>query len=207
MAKVLYIGDPHVQISNLDESEALMHFIVDMAIKHSPDKIVILGDLFHSFALVRTEVLDFWSAWLDILSEAQELVVVVGNHDLANSGDDAYKSHALSTFKLMKKNNLHIVDSTFVDGIFGFVPYMHDQALFMDVANGLKEFGVKILIIHQDINGSKYESGYYTPNGIDPDKLDYPLIIGGHVHSRQRFGKVILPGTARWMISSDANES
>lgn len=204
--KVLYLGDPHVQISNLDESDKLMNFIVDVSIKHTPDMIVIVGDLFHTFSLVRTEILDFWKAWLDTLSESQKLIVMVGNHDLANSGNDAYKSHALNSFHLMKKKNLSIVDNAQAHGVFGFVPYMHDQEKFLEIANGLKAYGAKILVIHQDINGSQYESGYYAPNGIDPEKLDYPLVIGGHIHKRQRFGKVILPGTARWMISSDANE-
>lgn len=203
---MLYLGDPHVQISNLDESDLLMDFIVDVSIKHTPDMIVILGDLFHTFSLVRTEILDFWKAWLDTLSESQKLIVMVGNHDLANSGNDAYKSHALNSFHLMRKKNLSIIDNAQVHGVFGFVPYMHDQEKFLEIANGLKAYGAKILVIHQDINGSQYESGYYAPNGIDPEKLDFPLVIGGHIHKRQRFGKVILPGTARWMISSDANE-
>lgn len=204
--KVIYLGDPHVQISNLDESDALMCFIVDMVIKHKPDTIVILGDLFHNFAIVRTEILDFWKAWLDTLSESQPLVVMVGNHDLANSGNDKYKSNALSVFQLMRKKNLHIIENAQVHGPLGFVPYMHDQEEFIMLANGLREYGAKILVCHQDWNGSQYENGYFAPNGVNPDKLGYPLIIGGHIHKRQRFDKVILPGTARWLTASDANE-
>lgn len=204
--KSIYLGDPHVQISNLDESEALMHFIVDQVLKHQPDQIVILGDLFHNFALVRTEILDFWKDWLDTISEAGKLIVLIGNHDLANSGNDKYKSNALNVFNLMKKRNLHIVEYPQVHGCIGYVSYMHDQAEFVRVANSLKDQGAKVLVCHQDWNGSQYESGYYAPGGVDPDSLDYPLIIGGHIHKRQRFGKVILPGTARWITSSDANE-
>lgn len=204
--KVIYLGDPHAQVSNLDESDALMCFIVDMIIKHKPDLLVILGDLFHNFAIVRTEILDFWRTWLDTLSESQPLIVMVGNHDLANSGNDKYKSNALSVFHLMRKKNLHIIDTPQVHGPFGFIPYMHDQTQFLDTANRLKEYGAKVLVCHQDFNGSQYENGYYAPGGIDPDSLDYPLVIGGHIHKRQRFGKVILPGTARWLTSSDANE-
>lgn len=204
--KTIYLGDPHVQIANLDESDALMSFIVDMIIKHKPDLIVILGDLFHNFSIVRTEILDFWRQWLDTLSESQQLVVLVGNHDLANSGNDKYKSNALSVFQLLKKKNLHIVENAQVLGPIGFVPYMHDQAEFIRIANGLKEYGAKVLVAHQDWDGGQYENGYFAPNGVSPDALDYPLIIGGHIHKRQRFSKVILPGTARWMTSSDADE-
>jgi DNA repair exonuclease SbcCD nuclease subunit len=204
--KVLYIGDMHVQISNLDESDALMNFVVDTIIKHKPDQVVLLGDLLHNFAVVRTEVLDFWKEWLDTISESQKLIVLVGNHDLANSGNDQYKSHALNVFHLMKKKTLSIVDNAQVHGVIGFVPYMHDQTKFVEIANGLKEFGAKILVVHQDIDGSQYESGFYAPNGVSPDKLDYPLVIGGHIHKRQRFGKIVLPGTPRWLNNADANE-
>lgn len=204
--KSIYIGDPHVQISNLDESEDLMHFIVDQALKHQPDQIVILGDLFHNFAIVRTEILDFWKDWLDTISEAGKLIVLIGNHDLANSGNDKYKSNALNVFNLMKKRNLHIVEYPQVHGPIGYVSYMHDQEEFVKIANALKDQGAKVLVCHQDWNGSQYESGYFAPGGVDPDRLDYPLIIGGHIHKRQRFGKVILPGTSRWLTASDANE-
>lgn len=183
-----------------------MHFIVDVALKHQPDQMVILGDLFHNFALVRTEILDFWKDWLDTISEAGKLIVLIGNHDLANSGNDKYKSNALNVFSLIKKKNLHIVEYPQVHGPIGYISYMHDQEEFITLANGLREQGAKVLVCHQDWNGSQYESGYYAPGGVDPDRLGYPLIIGGHIHKRQRFGKVILPGTARWLTSSDANE-
>lgn len=204
--KSLYLGDPHIQVANLDESDDLMNFIVDVCIKYQPDQMVILGDLFHNFAVVRTEILDFWKEWLDTLSESQKLIVLTGNHDLANSGDDEYKSNALNVFGLMKKKNLSIIQNAQAQGIFGFVPYMNDQEKFIEIANGLKSYGAKVLVCHQDFDGGQYETGYYCPNGVNPDKLDFDTIIGGHIHKRQRFGKVILPGTARWMISSDANE-
>jgi metallophosphoesterase superfamily enzyme len=51
MTKVLYVGDPHAQISNLDESERLLNFVQESANKHEVDSIVILGDLYHTFAI------------------------------------------------------------------------------------------------------------------------------------------------------------
>lgn len=204
--KSLYLGDPHVQVPNLDESEALMHFIVDVALERNPDQIVILGDLFHNFAIIRTEILDFWKDWLDTLSESAKLIVLVGNHDLANSGNDKYKINSLNVFQLLRKKNLHIVEYPQVHGNIGYVSYMHDQEAFIETANNLKSQGAKILVCHQDFNGSQYENGYYAPDGIKLDRLDYPLVIGGHIHKRQRFDKLVLPGTARWMTASDANE-
>lgn len=204
--KVLYLGDPHVTISNIDESDRLMDFVLDQCIVNRPDRLVILGDLFHTFSLVRTEVIDFWMEWLDTFSELLETVVLVGNHDMANSGNDAHTSHALNAFKFMKKKNLKIVSNAQSILPFAYVPYVHNKAEFVRLANAHAEMGAKTLVCHEDINGCQYENGFYAPDGVNPDLLNFDLIIGGHIHKRQRFGKVILPGTARWMTTSDANE-
>lgn len=204
--KVLYLGDPHVTISNIDESDRLMDFVIDQCIANKPDRLVILGDLFHTFSLVRTEVIDFWMEWLETFSDLQETVVLVGNHDMANSGNDTYNSNALNAFKFMKRKNLKIISNAQLLPPFAYVPYIHNKTDFVTIANAHAEMGAKTLVCHEDINGCQYENGFYAPDGVDPDLLNFDLIIGGHIHKRQRFGKVILPGTARWMTTSDANE-
>lgn len=206
MKKILYVGDPHVRHNNIDESSALMNFVNDVSLTERPDVIVILGDLSDSFGTVRTVVVDFWKDWLDTLSEAQELRVLLGNHDMANSGNDDDSTNFLTIFNLLRKKNLHIIETPTVIGPFGYVPYMHSKDKFIENANALKQYGAKVIICHQDLDGGKYDNGFYAPNGADTNLLDYPLVIGGHIHLRQRFGKVILPGTARWLNVSDANQ-
>jgi DNA repair exonuclease SbcCD nuclease subunit len=206
MIKILYVGDVHVQVSNLDESERLLHFVNDTALEQKVDRIVILGDLFHTFALLRLEVIDFWKDWLDNLSEICETVVLVGNHDMGNSGNDDHKTNALNVYTLMKKKNLRIVEHPQVHGPFGYISYIHDNEKFIQTANALTDQGAKVIIAHMEADGAQYENGYYSPNGVDLNRLKCDLIISGHIHSRQRFGKLILPGIARWLTTSDANQ-
>lgn len=212
--KILRIGDPHIKVSNLEEAENLFHFINDKILELQPNRVEILGDLFHTHAVLRLEVLEFWDSWLDVLltHDQIEFYILVGNHDM--TGDYNSETHALVIFRHIAKNhkNLKIVQYPRVEGPFAYISYMHDAEEFIDIANHMaNQYDAKVLVCHQTIKGAKYENGFYAPDGIDATKLNYELIISGHVHSRQRFrtdkGQVVIyPGTAKWDTVSDANE-
>lgn len=201
--KQLILGDPHVMVTNLEESERLLLFVLEQAKTKKVDRVILMGDLFHTHANVRVEVLEFWDRWLGILDSLNETIVLVGNHD--QIGNYSSKSNALSVLN-NKHDFVHIVSSPVNFGVFGFIPYIHDKAEFVKEANRLTAEGAKTLFVHQDLDGAQYENGFYAPDGVKQEDLDCDLIIGGHIHKRSRFGKVILPGTARWLTSSDKNE-
>lgn len=206
MTKILFLGDVHVQVSNLEESERLLSFTQESADKNDVDFIMIPGDLYHTFAIKRTEVDYFWQKWLNRLSLDREVNVLVGNHDKVNQGNDSDLRHALNTLAHQEQSNLNIIQSPVSSGIFGFMPYFHSKEKFVEEANKLADQGVKVIFCHGEFNGGKFESGMFIPDGINPDDVKVPLIISGHIHSRQRFDKIIYPGTARWLTSSDKNE-
>lgn len=204
--KVLRLGDPHIKVSNLKESEALMQFVLSKALELKVTYVEILGDLFDTHSIVRLEVLDFWDRWLNTFSDRSytfNTIVLRGNHDVG--GDYSNDYTALSTF-----NDLEFVDivtSPVKIGIFGYMPYIHDNTKFVEEANKLAEQGAKVLVSHTTYQGSKYDNGMYAPDGVDPDLLDPRLIhlVSGHVHAEQEFDRVWYPGTARWLSSSCAN--
>lgn len=202
---ILRVGDPHVKINNLVESEKMMQFAVDTAIARKVDRVELLGDLLHTHAIVRVEILSFWSKWLKALNDQQfSTVVLVGNHD--QIGDYSSSQHALSVFKNSDLENITIVDKPMTMGEFAYMPYIHHAEDFYAQSNLLAESGAKVLVCHATFEGSKYDNGMYAPDGFDPDKVLFNMIISGHIHARQRFGKVIYPGTAKWDTNSDANE-
>lgn len=204
MLSVLRVGDPHVKINNLDEAEKLMEFVLMQAVLFQVNRIELLGDLFHTHAIVRVEIMAFWERWLDKLSDLFETVVLVGNHD--QIGDYGSKLNALSIFKRLDKVTLIIVDSPMVLGPIAYVPYIHHEEEFIAASNNLYEMGARFLVCHQTWEGSKYDNGMYAPDGFDPEKSLFTMIASGHIHARQRFGKIIYPGTAKWDTNSDANE-
>lgn len=203
---VIRVGDPHVKVSNLEESERLLQFVLDKARELNVDTIELLGDLFHTHAIVRLEVLEFWKKWLWKLSEEFVTIVLVGNHD--QSGNHFSDSHALGVFVNLNPDKLHIIERpTLIKGI-GYLPYIHDNSKFIKEANALAELGAKCLVSHTTYEGSKYDNGIYAPDGVCPDDIDnrYVNLISGHVHGEQEFGRVWYPGTARWDTASDANK-
>ena len=204
MIKVLYLGDPHCRIGNLEESEALLEFVLSSAQVNKVDRIVILGDTQHTHTMIRMEVEHFWLKWFKKLSSEFQTTILVGNHD--QNASYAGTKHSLEVFKEIQIDNLTIVDSPFRHGVFAYMPYIHHQDEFVAAANKLSEEGAKVLVCHQTFAGSKYDNGFYAPDGFNPDNLNFDKIISGHVHSRQTFGKVIYPGTATWQTVSDANQ-
>jgi DNA repair exonuclease SbcCD nuclease subunit len=211
--KILRIGDPHIKPTNLDEAEKLMHFINDYILKNQPDRIEILGDLFHTHAIVRLEVLEFWVDWIDVLlSHEIPLYVLRGNHDMASDQENCASVN--SVFKLIKNKNFHYCDNPRADvkfdGPFAYVSYYKDHDAFIEVANRCFAQGAKVLVCHQTFGGAKYESGIEALDGIDVAKINFDLIISGHIHTHQdivKEGKRILyPGTPKWDTASDANE-
>lgn len=202
--KILRVGDPHVKVSNLLESNSLMEFVLACAAHHKVDRIELLGDLFHTHAVLRLEVVQFWRFWLERLSNMFETVVLVGNHDV--SGDHSSSGSALSVFTLINNGKLHIIEKPTRLGVYGYIPYIHDADSFVIAANGLISEGATIPVCHQTFDGSRFENGFYAPGGIDPGRINSNLIISGHIHAAQEFGKVWYPGTARWDSASDANQ-
>ena len=204
--KTIRVGDMHVTPNNLKESDSLMKFVLSNALDLKTDRIEFLGDLFHTHAMVRLEVLDFWDKWLNELSDYSgkfDMIVLTGNHDIG--GDYTNNYSALQVFNDIEFVN--IVSAPVAVGVVGYMPYIHDNAKFVEEANRLAEHGVKVLVSHTTYQGSKYDNGMYAPDGVDPDLLDPRLthLISGHVHAEQSFGRVWYPGTARWLSKSCAN--
>lgn len=199
---ILRLGDPHVQHNNISESHKLMEFVYTMCVDHKVDRVEILGDLHHTHGIIRLEVLEFWEHWLRKLVEKFQLVALVGNHDLRNPHDNT--SYSMSTHRF--GSGEYIISKPELMGIYGYLPYIHDKDTFVKEANKLVDIGAKVLVCHQTFFGAKFESGMFAPDGIDVSLINCPLIISGHLHSRQKFANIIYPGTARWLTQSDANE-
>jgi Calcineurin-like phosphoesterase len=203
--KILRVGDPHAKINNLTEMSRLLGFVLETAKLNEVDRIEILGDLYHTHAVLRLEVQEFWTRTLKKLSESFETVVLVGNHDMSGNYNSEFS--ALSIFSLMNVSNLIIIENPLALGIFGYVPYTHQMDRFVDASNVVSAMGAKVLVCHQTLQGCRYESGFYAADGIPTGdwSAKFAHIISGHIHSEQAFENIIYPGTARWDGVVDAN--
>jgi len=207
MIKIIRVGDPHVTARNLLDSQKLMDFVAKQAQALEVDRVEFMGDLFHTHAVKRIEVENFWLRVFKHLTNQDagiDVLALVGNHDQPGSKELSHMS-ALDVFKPLK--GVTIVDKPkIVDGI-GYAPYTYDHKGFIDIAKKLYSKGAqKVIVAHQTFIGAKYDNGFYAPDGIELESIPQEHIISGHIHDRQIIGKCHYIGTPKWDTMSDANK-
>jgi DNA repair exonuclease SbcCD nuclease subunit len=207
MYKILRVGDPHVTVTNLAESRELMKFVIKNAKERNCRHVELLGDLFHTHAVVRSEILNFWTEIFGLFAAAEMPVkCLVGNHD--QIGDRERENvHALIPFKNFPY--VTVIDIPMVPGpsCIAYLPYMADKDKFVEAANRLFDFEeTTVLVCHQTFQGSTFENGFYAEDGIDLSLLKHKQIISGHIHKMQKIGKCFYPGTAKWDKATDAGQ-
>lgn len=209
MTRILYVGDPHIKPNNLKESEALMGFVMSKAIELKADRIEILGDLWDTHALVRLEVTEFWDRWFKSFSAITlfKTIVLVGNHDLTGDYSNTYS--ALHPFLSLENKNFKIVHEPYLDGVYGYLPYIHDNQKFIEEANKLADQGATVLVSHPNFEGAVYDNGSDDLLGgvADSSLSDHYLhLIGGHIHTELELGRIWYTGNPRWLTKSCANK-
>lgn len=195
--KLLLVGDVHAKVEDLGDCDELLFYVDRIANQEQVDAVVFLGDQNHHHSIVHVAVQKFW---LEVFSELnrknRQIIALVGNHDQAGNGDP--ECHSMLPYSSL----VSLVDVPKIQENVLLVPYMGDADEFVRVCN---QNPADILICHQTFSGSKYENGFYAKDGINPDLLAQKLIVSGHIHSPQEFGKVWYPGSPRWQTISDAN--
>lgn len=200
MRKVVFLGDPHVMPSNISESEKMMVNVEREALAKSVDTIIIMGDLFHTHAILRIEALSFWNKWFKKLTENFDVIALVGNHDMKNQTNNSTYDNAMLGFNMPR---LRVIsEPTEIKGV-AFVPYIHDHDILVEKAN---KFDSRCMIAHQTFTGAQYDNGFYAKDGVDPALFKHEQIISGHIHKKSHVGKCFYVGTAKWDSVNDANE-
>jgi hypothetical protein len=195
MRKVLFVGDPHVKPDELEDCNKLFQLIHRIQVSEKVTDVVFLGDQYHTHGIMHVPVLAFYKKWFAWMAQFGDVTALVGNHDRAMG----YDAHAM----LAHNTTIAVIDKPVIDDPFLYIPYMEEPEEFIKMANTYP--AAKVLICHQTFDGSHYANGFYDKNGIDPNRVPQPLIISGHIHTPQSFGKVIYVGAPRWLTMADAN--
>lgn len=208
--KILRIGDPHITVRNLEEAENLILFVRDQANKYEVDRVEFLGDLMHTHAVLRVEVVDFWMRAFTKFNYKIHIVALVGNHDQPGSKEKEHTMNSLNVFRSLNDDytTIDIIDKPCQINGIAYIPYMSDHTAFLKATQDLYDQGAtKLLVAHQTFTGATYENGFYAEDGIDPILVPQETIISGHIHKQQQIGKCFYPGTPKWDTMSDANEN
>jgi DNA repair exonuclease SbcCD nuclease subunit len=214
--KVLVVGDLHAVPDELADCRAVVGLILDICRSQNITEVWWTGDQHHSHAVIRVEVLHWFKvAFRALKAQGINSVCLVGNHDQASPGSSA---HAMMAYQ--NDPGVTIIDTPRVHRGVLMVPYIHDQQAFLKAVNAFTseetderwvpagetvKIFPKTMFCHQTFDGSCYENGFMASDGFDPNLVPQELIISGHIHTGQEFGKVWYVGAPRWRTSSDAN--
>lgn len=206
-ARVLVVGDMHAVPDELEDCSKLAQFIIETAEKEEIKEVWFTGDQHHTHAVVRLEVMHWWKVCFKALKQrGLKVVCLVGNHDQASPGS--------SVHAMMAYDGILVVDTPAVRHGVLMLPYMHTQDEFVAACRkhgpSLDEHddpveGLPTVFCHQTFDGSTYENGFLASDGFDPNLIPQELIVSGHIHSGQEFGKVWYVGAPRWRTLTDAN--
>ena len=87
MVKIIAIGDPHFQVSNILEVDLFIDKIEKLVKDEKPDLCVILGDLLHTHERLHTTALNKAYEFVEKMRNLTLTYVLVGNHDMCLGKD------------------------------------------------------------------------------------------------------------------------
>ena len=205
MKNILLIGDPHFKVSNPLESHQF-HDEVLKNIKNLEkqiDFIVILGDILDTHEKIHMQPFCRAINFLKMVATFKRTFVLIGNHDRINNNVYMTDEHPFSSLK-DSIDNLIIVDKTYFEEGFCFVPYV-PNGRFLE-AIGENFTGSQCFFAHQEFLGCKM-GGIISENGDEWDE-ENPPVFSGHIHEHQRPQKnIIYTGTPfQHSFSDDENK-
>jgi DNA repair exonuclease SbcCD nuclease subunit len=209
MDRVLVVGDMHVVPEELEDCSKLISLVKRVCEDENIREVWFSGDQHHTHNVIRLEVMNWWRIAFRALRDiGVRVVCLVGNHDQSSPGSPL---HAMMAYDMLP--GVKIVDSPTVLHDVLLLPYYHEQEQFLEACrqHGPRRdqdhqlIGCPTVFCHQTFDGSTYENGFLASDGFDPNLVTQELVISGHIHTGQEFGKVWYVGAPRWRSLSDAN--
>jgi DNA repair exonuclease SbcCD nuclease subunit len=199
--KVLFVGDPHFKIKNIEYISLFTSKILNIVKQEDAlDFVVVAGDLLDNHDKIDVEPLNMAVTFLNELCKETKTFVLVGNHDYKNNQQFLTDHHWMNALKQWK--NLTIVDSVETYEVqtnkYLFLPYVPPGRFLEAIKSSVDEEylkSFKAIFAHQEFYGCKM-GPIESKNG---DKWDesYPLVISGHVHNKQwTQSNIYYPGSA-----------
>ena len=188
--KLLVIGDTHFKVDNIQESEHFCLEVEKWLTVNPVDSIVLLGDILHYHEKLETFALNLAVKFITMCSSRSPTYCLVGNHDATSNTIYCASSHWMNVLS-------HVPNVTVVDKPTWLLnekttnekilccPYVSDGRF----VESLNEFAAEwqqaqVIFAHQTFNGAKM--GAIVASKVEEWKLEWPQVISGHLHDRQR---------------------
>jgi DNA repair exonuclease SbcCD nuclease subunit len=194
-------------IDGLEAVEKVLEKAIEKQIKY----VFCLGDIFQTKINIPVDVISLTvQTFRKFKENGIKLILLVGNHDKFFT-DEENSIHSLEIFR----DCAIIVDRPQVIRIKGIdfymMPYMDHkdgmlQILYSMIDQDKEKDRTKILMLHEDIGGLRYDNGTISSAPIKYENLNpsfFNIIYSGHIHLRTEFGRFVYVGS---LYQKDFNE-
>lgn len=202
---ILVVGDCHLREKHMLVAESFCKQIMNLIKSKKYEYVVILGDVLHNHEKINAEVLNMANTFFKEIADIVPLFVLVGNHDMINNSQYLTDKHWMNCLKGFK--NITIVDRVVSAHNNLFCPYVPNGRLVEALSSFSDEWmNTRIVFAHQEVRGCKTAPKMISTTG-DVWLKEYPLLISGHIHQKQRLAEnVIYPGSSVPTSFTDADQ-
>lgn len=192
MERILLIGDPHFKVSNCLETQQLFESVKKYLDNNKDiDFIVVLGDILDTHEKVHVQPLCRSICFIKMLASYCKTYILIGNHDRINNNVFMTEEHPFTSLKNYSEN-LIIVDKTYKENDFYFVPYVPNGRFLEALGDNFENS--RAIFAHQEFRGCKMGAIISETGDIWDDKN--PPVFSGHIHDFQRVqSNIIYTGT------------
>lgn len=193
--KIAHIADVHIRKNPARHQEYREQFekVYKKLEEQKPDRIVIVGDLYHDYIDLEGEAEILMGEFLNKLAEISKVLIVRGNHDLRKKSlkrTDTIK--AITTLIANPKVIYYDKSDFYEDENVVWVVHHHREDVnpWVSIPHKKKKDKIYIDLYHNPIQGCLGHNGYPLKNNkysLTDLKGDYSLL--GDLHLRQFFKK------------------
>jgi len=209
--KIIVIGDIHIKTSNIVETDLFIEKMIELVDNKKPDLIVVLGDILDTFEKIHTSALNKAYEFINHMNKRAKTYILVGNHDYICNQQYLYENHWMNGMKTWKED-VYIVDKPIHLYLEGknviLCPYVF-PGRFEEALNTVDTISwrdVDCIFAHQEFKGCKM--GAITSVDGDDWKEEYPMVVSGHIHSKQRPQKnIFYPGSSQQIAFGESDKS
>lgn len=176
------IGDTHIKTDAIPNADFFINALTEYLKENVPDLIVLLGDILHTHERINTIAMNRAYTLIDNLRNIAPLYILVGNHDMINHQQFLTDQHWMNGLK--EWDNVTICDVVKTYENLVFCPFVA-PGRFKEALNTIDNWkDAEIIFAHQEFYGCKM--GAIISEEGDKWEEDLPMVISGHIHSKQK---------------------
>jgi DNA repair exonuclease SbcCD nuclease subunit len=197
--KILCLGDLHIRLNSIKEVDIYFKELYTWLENNPVDIIVNHGDTLDTHARLHSLCLNKALEYANLLTKFALVYWIIGNHDMVDESKGINSLHWANCLKSLPK--LIIVDQPIYDKEFVFCPYVPKGTFITTLDKFVPWKNAKIIFSHIDIKGAKM--GSITLENADAWLKDYPLLITGHIHQKQKLAENMIYIGSIMQVASD----